>query len=168
MKAAQVVADYDLFIFDLDGTLISGYMDNVDADYHQWKVLKGRLEVLEALAAQGKNIAVATNQGGIDYAFSTPEDWEAKKERVCKALDLGEQQIFVCFATPNGKEHVGKTDILAWDVGRRKPSPVMLNEAMLRFDIPKERTLMIGDMKSDEEAATNAGCDYADAKEFFA
>jgi hypothetical protein len=26
-----------LYLFDLDGTLISGYMDNPDRDYHTWQ-----------------------------------------------------------------------------------------------------------------------------------
>lgn len=39
-----------------------------------------------------------------------------------------------------------------------KPSPVMLLELMRAFDVPPERTLMIGDTTHDLQMALNAGC----------
>lgn len=41
---------------------------------------------------------------------------------------------------------------------RRKPAPGMLFEAMRRFRIAAEDTVMIGDALSDLEAASAAGC----------
>jgi len=35
-----------LILFDLDGTLISAYMDNPDRQYHRWHILSGRRELL--------------------------------------------------------------------------------------------------------------------------
>ncbi|HVR49562.1 MAG TPA: HAD hydrolase-like protein, partial [Pseudorhodoferax sp.] len=36
--------------------------------------------------------------------------------------------------------------------------PRMLNELMREFDVPSERTLMIGDTTHDLQMALNAGC----------
>lgn len=39
-----------------------------------------------------------------------------------------------------------------------KPHPLMLHELMAEFDVPPERTLMIGDTTHDLQMALNAGC----------
>ncbi len=39
-----------------------------------------------------------------------------------------------------------------------KPDPTMLHELMAQFDVPPERTLMIGDTTHDLQMALNAGC----------
>lgn len=39
-----------------------------------------------------------------------------------------------------------------------KPDPLMLRELMAEFDVPAERTLMIGDTTHDLQMALNAGC----------
>ena len=39
-----------------------------------------------------------------------------------------------------------------------KPDPLMLQELMREFDVPPERTLMIGDTTHDLPLALNAGC----------
>ena len=39
-----------------------------------------------------------------------------------------------------------------------KPHPLMLQELMAEFDVPPERTLMIGDTTHDLQMALNAGC----------
>ncbi len=39
-----------------------------------------------------------------------------------------------------------------------KPDPLMLRELMAEFDVPRERTLMIGDTTHDLQMALNAGC----------
>jgi phosphoglycolate phosphatase len=39
-----------------------------------------------------------------------------------------------------------------------KPDPLMLQELMREFDVPPERTLMIGDTTHDLQMALNAGC----------
>lgn len=39
-----------------------------------------------------------------------------------------------------------------------KPDPLMLHELMSEFDVPPQRTLMIGDTTHDLQMALNAGC----------
>ena len=173
--AAKVVGDYDLFLFDLDGTLISSYMDNpetVEKDYHKWDVLPGRKITLDALRKQDKRIAVVTNQGGLAFGYNTIHDWVTKQIRVCRELELGLGDFFTCFGHPKGT--VKRCDppnhnlfLKEWDHTRRKPSGRMIQEAMDSVLVPKERTVMVGDMETDRLAAMGAGVDYIDAKEFF-
>lgn len=39
-----------------------------------------------------------------------------------------------------------------------KPDPLMLHELMATFDVPPQRTLMVGDTTHDLQMAVNAGC----------
>ena len=51
-----------LYLFDLDGTLISSYMDNPDKNYDTWEVLPGRKAMLNRLLMRGDTMCVITNQ----------------------------------------------------------------------------------------------------------
>ncbi len=53
--------EYDMTIFDVDGTLIEGYMDRADKDFAIVKVLPGRRGKLDELLASGVKVAIATN-----------------------------------------------------------------------------------------------------------
>ena len=74
-------------------------------------------------------------------------------------------------AVATGKTRRGLDDVLAsstlagaFDSSRtadqtaNKPDPLMLLELMAEFDVPPERTLMIGDTTHDLQMALNAGC----------
>lgn len=164
MRAAQSLERYDLYLFDLDGTLISSYMDNEVKDFHSWYVLPGRTLVLDALREHGKRVSLVTNQAGLAFGYNTVEDFRYKQNHVSHYFHLTPDQWFVCFGHRKGTVS-GKGE--AWNYARRKPSGLMLMEAILYNEIPQDRTVMIGDMDSDYEAAKAAGVDYIDAKEFF-
>jgi len=83
--------------------------------------------------------------------------------------DLKSRQHFVTVAT--GKSRHGLNEALQavelqglFDGSRTadetagKPHPLMLHELMREFDVPPERTLMIGDTTHDLQMAVNAGC----------
>src|SRR5712692_6935589 len=64
-KGNDLIRDYELYLFDLDSTLtesISGNTFPKSVDDRKW--MSGRLERLRELVAQGKNMAIVTNQGG--------------------------------------------------------------------------------------------------------
>jgi len=171
MNAAQAVGHYDLFLFDLDGTLISSYMENEDKDYHTWEVLPGREQVIKALRDdQNKRVAIVTNQGAVAYGYVTEEDFVRKYVQVTEIL--GTMDMFFCYAMPGGQrtreEAAKQPDNPAWDVHRRKPSAKMLLEAMALAGVTQDRTVYVGDMDTDEQAATNAGVDNIKAEDFFA
>ena len=82
---------------------------------------------------------------------------------------LRERQHLLAVAT--GKSRAGLNHVLdstelhhVFDGSRTadetagKPNPLMLQELMAEFDIPPERTLMIGDTTHDLEMAHHAGC----------
>jgi phosphoglycolate phosphatase len=82
---------------------------------------------------------------------------------------LRERQHLLTVAT--GKSRAGLNQVLdstelrhVFDASRTadetagKPNPLMLQELMAEFDIPPERTLMIGDTTHDLEMAHHAGC----------
>ena len=73
-----------LVIFDADGTLVktkSGRTFRKTAD--DWEWLPGRLEKLQELRAQGKELAVATNQGGVAFGFLPEESMQTQLSIMC-------------------------------------------------------------------------------------
>jgi phosphoglycolate phosphatase len=82
---------------------------------------------------------------------------------------LRERQHLIAVAT--GKSRRGLDEVLhavelrgVFDASRTadetagKPDPLMLQELMAEFDVPPQRTLMIGDTTHDLQMALNAGC----------
>jgi len=100
---------------------------------HQLQLYDGIRELLTALKAQGKYLAVATNA----YRSSTYETLR----------HLGIEPLFDAVMT-------------AEDVPSPKPAPDMLLRILERLNIPKEEALFIGDGPRDEAAAEAAGIDY--------
>ena len=52
-----------MYLFDLDGTLIAGYMNG--GDYAHVQPLPGRRKKLAELQSAGHTLGIVTNQGGI-------------------------------------------------------------------------------------------------------
>lgn len=153
-----------LYLFDLDGTLISGYMDNPDKDYHTWRPLPGRGQRIAELRHTGHIVGVVTNQAGVAFGFVTEADWEAKIADVCYRLRLDWEAIFVCFADVRGQPPYNDPAAAA----RRKPSGAMIREAMARYAAhAAEGVLFVGDRSEDEAAAKDAGVAFQWAGDFF-
>lgn len=165
-----------LAMFDLDGTLISGYMDDAGKKavfpFQRVRPLPNRVKRITELRAEGTRIAVITNQGGIAFGYNTEREFAKKWGKVQDRFGFHEPgppvSLHVCFAHPRGDEPY------RLDSGRRKPSPAMLLEAMQQHSDPMNCVvfdgsdcLFVGDMESDRQAAFAAGVPYLDAKEFF-
>lgn len=161
--------DYDLYAFDLDGTLIRSFMrEGAREDYGKVELLPGREDVLTRLQSTAAMFALVTNQGGVAFGYQTAREVEEKMALVLRELHY--------FGGCRFSLHVAyghhRATVEPWaehaHVRRRKPSGVMLQEAMAGHHVEPERTLYVGDMESDREAAKNAGVAYMDAEEFFA
>lgn len=156
-----------LYLFDLDGTLISGYMDNPDRAYHTWHVLPGRSERLIQLAVAGHSIAIVTNQGGVAFGFVSEEAAWFKIYEAARQCGIPPDTIrtYACFHDLRGKPPYNDPKGAA----RRKPSGKMIQEAMYEANIfnPAE-VLFVGDRSEDEAAARNAGVPFQWADVFFA
>ena len=106
------------------------YRHHYFAIQHEINLFEGVLPMLAALKARGHLLAVATGKSrrGLDEALAT--------------------------STLAGTFDASRTA----DQTAGKPDPLMLRELMAEFDVPPERTLMIGDTTHDLQMALNAGC----------
>jgi phosphoglycolate phosphatase len=106
------------------------YRHHYFAIQHEISLFEGVLPMLAALKARGHLLAVATGKSrrGLDEALAT--------------------------STLAGTFDASRTA----DQTAGKPDPLMLHELMTEFDVPPERTLMIGDTTHDLQMARNAGC----------
>ncbi len=154
-----------LHIFDMDGTLISSYMDAPGKRYASWEVLPGRAEALRALREQGHWIAVATNQAGVAFGHVTESQVTRKIAAVVAALGLPvETSVAVCFAHAQAKAYRYNNPRA---VARRKPSGTMLREIMEETGIRDDVTY-VGDKPEDRAAARDASISFRQADDFFA
>lgn len=155
-----------LYLFDLDSTLISGYMDSPDKDFNTWHVLPGRRERLASLLDQGDKIAIITNQGGVAFGFVDEQTAWMKIYEAARQCGLPPDMIrtYACFHDTRGKAPYNDPAQAA----RRKPSGAMIREAM--HDYPEAAALgvlMVGDREEDRQAAKDAGVSFQWSHIFF-
>jgi D-glycero-D-manno-heptose 1,7-bisphosphate phosphatase len=169
-----------LYLFNLDGTLISSYMNAADKNYNIWEVLPGRKERLARLDGI---YGVVTNQGGVAMGHISEIDVRYKLLQVADAFGwdgvriedgglpyhvgrgITPERLFkvwVAYDHPKGK--VWRYNLMG---SRRKPSPVMLNQAMYWFSYTPDQTIYVGDREEDEQAARAAGARFQWAHIFF-
>lgn len=106
------------------------YRHHYFAIQHEINLFEGVLPMLAELKSRGHLLVVATGKSrrGLDEALAT--------------------------STLAGTFDASRTA----DQTAGKPDPLMLHELMAEFDVPPERTLMIGDTTHDLQMALNAGC----------
>lgn len=172
-----------LYLFDLDGTLISSYMSRPDKNFHAWELLPGRAETLAALRREGHTIALVSNQAGVAFGKVSVEDARRKFGDVASSLGFAQIRlneggrpaikrlswgrsilpIFVCYADARSRDP-------RWQRGaeRRKPSGAMIREAMAAHPAAAaDGVLYVGDRPEDAQAAADAGVSFAWAEAFF-
>lgn len=169
-------------MFDLDGTLITSYMDRPDKAFAPVELLPGVAETWAHLRSEsGGNLAIITNQAGVAYGFQTKDATRAKLAAVGAALGYG------CVELHEGDDTVtlgtgargapGVLDIFVCyekSGPRRKPEAGMLHESMARAAYDADETpnytqyvLYVGDRPEDQQAAANAGVPFQWAADFF-
>jgi histidinol phosphatase-like enzyme len=174
-----------LHLFDLDDTLIVGYMSRPDKDFAAVELLPGRYERWAQIRqATGNQMAIVTNQGGVAFGYQGEADVQRKFCTVAAQLNYGELRlydgspaprlfstgpgvrpgtltIFVCYYDVRGKfPYNDRTQ-----AHRRKPSPTMIGEAMDVYGTV--HMLFVGDRDEDEQAARAAGIKFRWAERFF-
>ena len=171
-------------IFDWDDTLVKRYTD---------QILPGVEDYFRNLRfmTSKPRIAIATNAGYVGLRYwreqaagkigdpnQTPPKsfFDDNLIRVCAQLTewggIAEIDTFRSFRyqaksgkwspIPEGEENNPE-----WNEWWRKPSPGMLFEAMSTRKIIPAETIFVGDMESDLEAASRAGCRFQWSWEFF-
>ncbi|HOU97607.1 MAG TPA: HAD family hydrolase [Bacteroidales bacterium] len=134
--------------FDRDG-VINSNESYYTYSFKDFRFNDGVVETMVTLQKEGYEFIVVSNQSGIAKKIYTINDVEQLHQQVNKYLNEHTIQIlefYYCTHHP--------------DVSRcicRKPSPLLFEKAIARFDIDVAQSWMIGDQIRDVEAAEAAG-----------
>ena len=152
--------DYTLIIFDLNGTLTNTPF----IDKQPLALLPGVQECCLRLREAGVTLAIATNQGGVAFGFTTEEAVEAEMREIAEQIHASHYYVAYGHPVPkHGFEQYASPKYLMF----RKPAPGMLLALMERAGVAPQETLMVGDRQEDSDAAKAAGVDFVHADVFF-
>jgi HAD superfamily hydrolase (TIGR01662 family) len=132
----------DLVLLDRDDTLIHDVPYNGDPG-KVVPVPRAR-ESLDRLRSAGVRLGVVSNQSGIGTGRLTTEQVEAVNGRVGELLGHFDVWAYCPHAPDDG-------------CGCRKPAPGLVKHCCSELDVLPSRTVVLGDIGSDVEAATAAG-----------
>jgi histidinol-phosphate phosphatase family protein len=132
----------DLVLFDRDGTLVRDFPYNGDPELV--KPVPGAREAVDALRARGVRVGVVSNQSGVARGIITREQVDACMARLAELLGPFDT-VQVC---PHGPDD---------GCSCRKPAPGMVKTACAELDVDPARTVVVGDIGADVEAAAAAG-----------
>lgn len=132
----------DLVLFDRDGTLVHDVPYNGDPTLVA--PVDGAAEALDRLRALGVRVGVVSNQSGVGSGRLTHEQVEAVNRKVQDLLGPFDVWRYCPHARDEGCDC-------------RKPAPGMVKDACEELDVAPERTVVVGDIGSDVEAAEAAG-----------
>lgn len=157
--------DYRLIIFDADGTLRRCTVEGQPCPNApgQWELLPNVKETLAKIKWGSPHVGktafgIASNQSGVARGYMTKEEaYSLLKTLVLAAFETWPVagSIQMCPHHPDQ------------DCACRKPRPQMLERLMRKWRLSPHEVLYVGDMKSDQQAAANAGCEFMWAWEFF-
>lgn len=108
------------------------------------------IKALKYLADNDFAVIIITNQAGIEEGRLNEEEFWQIHEEVLRQLEPSGVKILKTYM--NGE--MARPDNTEW----RKPGPKMLLQAAEDFDFDISEVYMVGDNKSDIQAAINAGC----------
>ncbi len=131
---------------DRDGVINKdiGYLHKIN-DF-SW--IEGAKEAISFLKKKQFFVIVITNQSGVERGFFSESDINCLHNWIndeLKKTDCAIDDFFYSTELPSNK------------IVRRKPSPSMINEALIKYNLKKEKCFMIGDKESDIQCAKNAG-----------
>jgi HAD superfamily hydrolase (TIGR01662 family) len=132
----------DLVLFDRDGTLVHDFPYNGDPEWV--RPVADAKRSLDRLRARGVRVGVVSNQSGVARGLITLEQVDACMARLTELLGPFDT-IQTC---PHGPDD---------GCSCRKPAPGMVKAACAELDVDAARTVVIGDIGADVEAATAAG-----------
>jgi D-glycero-D-manno-heptose 1,7-bisphosphate phosphatase len=133
---------------DRDGTLIKAYDGRPANTVDEVELLPGVDEGLTILKEAGYLLIVCSNQGGISLGYITHEVVAQQHARLNELLrEASAPQIDDFYYCPHGPKD---------GCGCRKPLPTMVYDAATKYGISLKDSLMVGDHRSDIEAASAA------------
>lgn len=138
---------------DRDGVIIedTGYPSKIE----EVRLIPGVSQAIRAFNKHGYKVFVVTNQSGIGRGYYDDLDYILLREHISKLLREDGAFIDDERACPY---HVDATvEEYRRDHHWRKPSPGMINDLVRRWNVDRERSLLIGDKHSDMQASSAAG-----------
>ena len=132
----------DLLLLDRDGTLVHDVPYNGDPSLVT--AVDGVRESLDRVRAAGIRTGVVTNQSGIGSGRLTTAQVEAVNARVEELLGPFDLWRYCPHARDEGCDC-------------RKPAPGMVKDATATLGVAPDRTVLLGDIGADVEAARAAG-----------
>lgn len=134
---------------DRDGVLIS----NTD-HYYIWKqdqleYVDGVFRNLQMLTERGFLLFIVSNQGGISKGLYTKDDVMKLHEEMIRTFSKNRIEITEIVYCPH---HPEVEKCLC-----RKPQSLMIDKLIAKYTLSKEGSYLIGDSKTDMEAAQKAG-----------
>lgn len=143
------MGQYKAVFFDRDGIvnmrIMCGYVTCID----EFEFLPEFFDVFRRVKESGYLAILITNQQGVGKGLMTSDDLSAIHNYMQRELQRGTgytfDDIYAC------------TDIASVENSCRKPSPVMLLNAMKKWDIDAAASWMVGDTLTDAQAAAAAG-----------
>ena len=175
MKFNPKLDGIKLLICDIDNTLADRDSDTLYPHVAEW--FRRHPDINRTTASL--KFALVTNQGGPachDAGWSISDQFPSLKQVQDRLAKIVEQlppwtTLHVCLAyvSKGGTVYIPKnhkpTDLVA-DPRRRKPSPIMIHEAMEHFNISNpQKVLYVGDRPEDKEAARRAGVRFHQVKD---
>jgi D-glycero-D-manno-heptose 1,7-bisphosphate phosphatase len=109
----------------------------------------GIIENLKRLFDHGYLLIIITNQGGISKKLYTHQDVEEIHQYLRDELKKADVELSEIYYCPH---HSINEKCLC-----RKPSSLMIEKALARFNIDPKKSYMLGDKPRDVECAENTG-----------
>jgi D-glycero-D-manno-heptose 1,7-bisphosphate phosphatase len=133
---------------DRDGTINKekNYVYKID----DFEFTEGIFELIRSYEEKGFLIIVITNQAGIARGFYTEAEYEELTGWMINKFREKGICITKVYHCPHHPDYTGKCNC-------RKPEPGMILQAIDEFNINPEKSVLIGDKKSDILAGNNAG-----------
>lgn len=151
------------FFLDRDGVINHdfGYVSNLKRFKFKTDVLKG----LKFIQKKNYHIFLVTNQAGIAKKKYKIEDFY-KLHRQIKNI-LFKKKIFIDDTVFSPFHVKAKLKIYKKNSGYRKPGNLMIESLFKRWDIVRNKSIMIGDQKKDELASKKSNIKFQYAKTNF-
>ncbi|RIX50825.1 HAD family hydrolase [Paenibacillus nanensis] len=132
------------FFLDRDGVINESHHVNRAKDL---VLLPGVPEAIRMLGELGYETFVVTNQGGVGLGYMTKRDLERIHRYMKQLIEEGGGKLREIRACIHKPRH---------GCGCRKPKPGMLLDLIMRYDIDRTQSFMVGDRDVDIEAGQAA------------
>ncbi len=130
---------------DRDGVIICdrGYVYKIE----ECEIISESVEIIKWANAKGMLVIVLTNQSGIAKGYYTVEQYKIFEQYL--NFELIKRKAFIddWFFCPYHDE--GTNPLYTLNSNLRKPKPGMLYEALKKYKIDLEKSIMIGDKRTD-------------------